>query len=292
MHTPQYRLAEVLTTTALAFALLLGCQPKGNETPPGGAADSAPLIHQPSGPILLPTVYSQPAADTLLAPLSEHIALVPGKLLFFRSIDGAFSLDGGDTLYVTWGNGVICLNGRRFRPSSVIEEYSRWQRFLKKPEDDLYARVPFLLQRLAVYGNSEAGRASALHELDSTMSSLELEAQRDLRRRLSLAQCKQRLLDRDSNHLIDSVVTRHYMPAGMLVHWRGLPQPSLVQETFPEPGALLIGQPRAVLRSEATMTVQFFRRVLEHQFPLVVEIQYGNISTHSAPGSVRRDQYN
>jgi hypothetical protein len=270
-----------VTISALVLVLLGSCgQPESGENPSttavvdGAGRRSVSWTSRAKG---------ETFPDTLLDPMSERIVLAQGKDLFVRSIDGAFSLTGGDTLHITWANGVIRLNGHRFRPSSALEAYARSQRLLKKSPGNMYAVVPFLAQHLAIHGDSEATRARALREWDSTMSWLELEAECDLRRRLPLSRCRQLILDRDQDHLIDSVVVRG---AGMLVYWKALRQPSAVQDTHGERVPLLGGR-RAVLSSEAAMAFRFFERELQSQSPSAIDIDHGNIDMHSSRDTVR-----
>jgi hypothetical protein len=206
-------------------------------------------------------------------PINGEITLGPEKVLIFRSIYGDFTLRGGETLRYRWVNGVILLNGKRFRPGPTREEYLHWRGPHGRTDLARYANVPFIQQRVAVHGDTDSGWNQAYTEWDSIVTSWCNQVTADYARHQSRAQSRDFLLSLDENGLLIQSAEIHHI--GLQVMWRGQRSASFIE--LPGEPPLPPPPPSVVSREEGMETLNSFRSFLEGTERSRLDLSFGNL---------------
>jgi len=218
-------------------------------------------------------VWSDIPGDTASVPVEEDITLGPQKLLLFQGVDGSFTLYGGEILHFRWISGSILLNGKRFWPVPTREEYIRWKGPYTRAELDLYREVPFIEQRIRLYGDTDAGWHRAYTEWDSlrnfTLSQVSHFCDTHPR-----SECIEHLVgvDLQTGQLVDWAKPNEL---GIQVKWKGLPYPIIIPipARTPSPSAFSV----PVDADRAGTALRTLKHLLEEGGPARVELSFGNI---------------
>jgi hypothetical protein len=213
-------------------------------------------------------------------PIEAEIVLRAGSVLIFKSIQGDFELHGGEVARFRWEGGVIYLNEKRFHPAHSQAEYKRWRGPYRKQELTLYQSVPFIQDRVSLYGDTDEGWNRAFSEWDSLKSWMTSEVT-EYRQQHEQDQCRELMLSLDRHGLLEWV---EVSPSGLEAQWRGMSSPETLHLLeFPPPSPRDVPSPAT--RREAESTLSMLRRYLEQDSGRL-EVMFGSLRWE--PGAARR----
>jgi hypothetical protein len=203
----------------------------------------------------------------------EDIELGPANALVFRSIQGDFDLGAGETLHFEWTGGVIFLNGKRYLPPHSLREFSQWRGPFTRAELLQYANVPFMRERIAAYGDTDAGWFRAYSEWDSTKMSLMNAVGSFHGQHHTFTECAEYILREDRAGMIESA--RAVEVDGIEVVWRGVTGAEVIALPWRPRGPDI---PRPVPRRTAERMLSTLRSFLGEREAYMVELLYGDFS--------------
>lgn len=231
-------------------------------------------------PLAVPLSGKAPIeAVPIEVPIIEDIILGPDKELNFQGTDGEFTLHGGDILHFNWVAGVILLNGKRFQPGPSRSEYLLWKGPFRKADLTEFSQVPFVLERVSIYGDTDFGWHQAYTEWDSTVTSLSVRTQGYYNEQHSMSECRDFLLSLDPpRRVIDSAEIHEI---GVKVTWLGLPGSTVIELPGQSPPA----PPSLLTHAEAMLMLSSLRFLFTGTEASRVDLHFGNINTWM-PGPV------